>query len=302
MTPPPEIGPSHRRRLRALWRSAGWPFLDLIEVELLAAGLLTRERDSAGRETVRVTDAGVAVLAQTLQANRAVRDAHEALVARVASEMQRAGRVVWRGLSLRARVGEMPVLPGMAAAAEGVGLADEAGVGVGVGVGVGPGAGVGAGPSTDSSTDSSSTEPGNELGPQRPIQPQGAWAMVMPDVYSIRHTTVEDYVEPAVHEIKVQRSDLLADLRRPAKGEAYRWLSGECWYVIREGIAQPQEIPEVYGVMLALAGGGLEVARPAPRRAMRLPFAVWMALARATAEPHGDDAARQMPLGWLGEA
>ena len=307
MTPAPEIGPSHRRRLRALWRSAGWPFLDLIEVELLAAGLLTRERDSAGRETVRVTDAGVAMLAQTLQANRAVRDAHEALVARVASQMQRAGRVVWRGLSLRARVGEMPVLPGMAAAAalaeavDEVALADEAGVG--------------AGPSTDSSTDSSSTDssstdPGNALGlqpgiepsPQRPLQPQGAWAMVMPDVYSIRHTSVEDYVEPAVHEIKVQRSDLLADLRRPAKGEAYRWLSGECWYVIREGIAQPQEIPEVYGVMLALAGGGLEVARPAPRRAMRLPFAVWMALARATAEPAGDDAARQLPLGGLGEA
>lgn len=221
------ITTTHRRRLREVWRSAGWPYQDLVEVELLAAGLLSRERDAAGRETMRVTDAGLHVLAQTLNTNRAARDEHEALVARVAREMQRAGRVVWRGLSLRARVGE-----------------------------------------------------GEEA----------SWAMAMPDVYSIRHTTVEDYVEPVVHEIKVRRADLLSDLRRPAKGEAYRWLSGECWYVIRQGIAQPEEIPEVYGVLLARPDGGLDVARPAPKRGMKLPFPVWMALARATAEPVDEDA------------
>ena len=120
----------------------------------------------------------------------------------------------------------------------------------------------------------------------------------MPDVYSIRHTTVEDYVEPIAHEIKVRRADLLADLRRPTKGEAYRWLSGECWYVIRAGIAQPQEIPEVYGVMLGRPDGALEVARPAPKRPMRLPFAVWMALARATPERSDDDV--QSALGGKG--
>jgi hypothetical protein len=31
--------------------------------------------------------------------------------------------------------------------------------------------------------------------------------------------------------------------------------------------------------------GVLGVLRPAPRRALRLPFATWMALARATPEP-----------------
>ncbi|MBL8350255.1 MAG: hypothetical protein JNL87_08050 [Burkholderiaceae bacterium] len=232
------LGASHQRRLREVWRSAGWPYQDAVELELLAAGLLSRERDAQGRETVRVTDAGIAVLAQTLQQNRAARGDHEALVARVAREMQRAGRVVWRALSLRARIGEEPAAGGGA-------------------------------------------EPG--------------WAIAIPDVYSIRHTTVEDYVEPVAHEIKVRRADLLADLRRPAKGEAYRWLSSQCWYVIREGIAQPQEIPEVYGVMLARPDGALDVARPAPRRGLRLPFAVWMALARATPEPAADDA--QQALG-----
>ena len=250
MTPKPaapaRLGPAHQRRLREVWRSAGWPFQDLIEIELLAAGLLARECDGSGRALVRVTDAGIHQLAETLQNNRNARNAHEDLVARVAREMQRAGRVVWRGLSLRARVGEAPV------------------------------------PAVNAGSASAAGEP---------VAAEPGWAIAMPDVYSIRHTTVEDYVEPIAHEIKVGRADLLADLHRPAKGEAYRWLSSECWYVIREGIAQPAEIPEVYGVLLARSDGSLAVARPASKRAMRLPFAVWMALARATPE-RGDDAAQ----------
>ena len=227
----PGLAVVHRRRLREVWRSAGWPCRDTVEIELIAAGLLQRQFDEQGRETLRVSDAGVELLAATLQRNRARRDAHEALVGRVALEMQRAGRVVWRGLSLRAPL-----------------------------------------PGEDGAT---------------------AWAMAMPDVYSIRHTTVEDYAEPVVHEIKVHRSDLLSDLRQPNKGAAYAALASQCWYVLRAGIAEPGEIPEAYGVMLA-HDSHLEVARPAPRRAQRVPFAVWMALARADAErpPEDDPQAR----------
>ena len=217
----------HRRRLRAIWRSAGWPCQDMVEVELLAAGWLERVRHETGHETLRVTDAGIAALAETLERNRAARDTHELLVERVAREMTRAGRIAWRGLSLRAKVGD-------------------------------------------------------------------AWAMAMPDVFSIRNTTVEDYVEPVVHEIKVRRADLLSDLKRETKRAAYLQLSGECWYVIREGIAQPEEIPPECGVLVA-RDGGLDVARPAPKRAMRLPFHAWMALARATPMDGFDDA-----QGWLG--
>ena len=60
------LGVVHRRRLREVYRSAGWPCQDGIEVELLAAGLLQRERGPLGHETLRVTDAGIAVLAETL--------------------------------------------------------------------------------------------------------------------------------------------------------------------------------------------------------------------------------------------
>jgi hypothetical protein len=222
----PRLGRVHRQRLRAVWRSAGWPCQDTVEAELLAAGWLERLRDADGRETLRVSDAGVRVLADTLAGNRRQRDAHEALVARVATEMQRAGRLVWRGLSLRA--------------------ATEAG-----------------------------------------------WTMAMPDVFSIRHTTVEAYVEPRVHEIKVRRADLLADLRRPAKGEAYRALASQCWYVLAEGVGDERDVPEAYGVMLAPAGSGpMQVLRPAPARPMTLPLATWMALARAAPLPPDDDPAQ----------
>jgi hypothetical protein len=208
----------HARRLREIWRSAGWPCQDLVEVELLSAGLLERVRHPTGHETLRVTDAGVALLADTLAANRARRDAHEDLVERVAREMTRAGRIAWCGLSLRAKVGE-----------------------------------------------------GEDA----------QWAMAMPDVYSIRHTTVEAYLEPMVHEVKVSRADLLSDLRREAKRAAYLQLSRECWYVIARGIAQPEEIPPEFGVMVA-EGAALEVLRPAPKRAFAMSLPLWMALARAT--------------------
>jgi hypothetical protein len=228
-----DLATAHRRRLREIWRSAGWPCHDALELDLLAAGLLQRHWDGDGRETLRVTDAGLQLLAVTRQRHQAAFNAHEALVDRLALEMQRAGRVVWRRLTLRAPL-----------AAE------------------------------DGST---------------------RWALAMPDVFSIRHTTVEDFVEPIVHEIKVSRADLLSDLRRGSKGAAYLALGSQCWYVLRAGIAEPDEVPPAFGVMLA-GDGGLEVARAAPRQAMRLPFAVWMALARATAEPGPEDAEQ----GWLG--
>ena len=34
------LGRAHARRLREVYRSAGWPCLDTLEIELLAAGLL----------------------------------------------------------------------------------------------------------------------------------------------------------------------------------------------------------------------------------------------------------------------
>lgn len=210
------------QRLKSVYRSAGWPLRDGLEVELLAAGLIEARVDAAQRETLHLTAAGLQCLAAALQRNRAAFDAHEQLAQQVARTLQRDGRIVWRELSLRAPLPE-------------------------------------------------------PLG--------GGWTMVRPDVFSVRHTTVENYLVPIAHEIKVRRADLLADLKRPAKRGAYLALAAECSYVLKAGIAEPEELPAECGVILAhpAADGGvrLECLRAAPRRAMRLPFSLWMALARA---------------------
>ena len=226
----------HAKRLRDMYRSAGWPCLDVVEIELLAAGLLERLQEEGGHERMRVTDVGIQFLAQAANSNRQVKDPHEALVEKVAHEMLKEGRLVWTNLSLRAKVT----------------LQEEE---------------------------------------------QGSWRYCMPDVFSIRNSSVQAYLEPIVHEIKANRADLLGDLKRPEKRAAYLELGGQCWYVLGRDakdrpIAEPHEIPVECGV-IQLAQDRLQILRMAPKRQFNhLPFDVWMNLAKATplrrseAEPH----------------
>lgn len=237
---PALLGRPHARRLRDIHRSAGWPCQDALELELLAAGLIERLRDEAGRESLRLTQAGIELVARQISSNRAALSAHEALVERVAQEMGRAGRIAWRGLSLRTRTA-----------------------------------------------------------------PEAPWGMARPDVFSIRNTSVAGYVDPVVHEVKVRRADLLADLRLPAKRAAYQAL-GECWYVLGQDargrpIAEADEVPQDCGVLMA-RGERLVLARAAQRRTRaELPFSVWMALAKASPSVTQDDEAQGL-LGQAGQA
>lgn len=260
---PPRLTRVHDRRLREIYRSAGWPSQDMVEVELLNAGLLERLLDE-GRERLRVSDAGVRHLAQVFAGNRAARSAHERLVGRVATDMARAGRLAWPGLALRVAL-PMALLEGEAPASD---LCEPRPPGLW--------------------PESGQPDPG----------PAHGWCMACPDVFSIRNSSVEAYLEPVVHEIKVHRSDLLGDLKKPAKRAAYLGMAGACWYVLGEDakgrpIGSPDEIPPECGVML-VERGALRVAREAPRRAMeRLPFHVWMALAKAGPAWREDDPSQQ---------
>jgi hypothetical protein len=268
----PAITRRHHQRLRAIHRSAGWPCADMLEVELLAAGLLERRCSTEGFETLRLTDAGIQALAKAHAGNRASRSPHEALVARVAEELGRAGRLAWRGLTLR-----VPLPRALFAGDEGVALP----------------------------TDSRANEPAPLWDAFHPAEAPAvatdhAWCMAMPDVFSIRRSSVEAYLEPVVHEIKVSRADLLGDLKRPAKRAAYLAMAGACWYVLGRDakgrpIAEADEVPAECGVIIA-NGSQLEVARPAPRRAVeRLPLQVWMSLAQAAPAARPEDDAQ----GWL---
>lgn len=119
-------------------------------------------------------------------------------------------------------------------------------------------------------------------------KPGERWLRLRPDVFSIRQTTRSDYLAPMVHEIKTARADLLSDLRKPDKATGYLALAGCCYYVLAEGIAAPDEIPEAYGVWMA-EREGLRLLRTAPRVPVTLDFGTWMALARATPVPVAPD-------------
>jgi hypothetical protein len=224
----PNLKRVHARRLRELYRSAGWPYQDIIEIELLAAGLLERVPDAKGVDCMRVTDAGIQYLAGAAQFNRNCLSAHNTLVDKVAEAMMREGRIVWKGLPLRA------FLP--------------------------------AGPAD--------------------TPPRNRWRMCIPDVFSIRNSTVQAYLEPIVHEIKVSRADVLGDLKNKDKRDAYLDLGGQCWYVLGcnakgKPIADADEIPVECGVMV-YSNDQLELLRAAPKRpSAQLPLSVWMSLAKA---------------------
>lgn len=208
---------SHGRRLRAYYRSAGWPCLDSVEVDLLNAGLIERVSVSPGApEIIRVTDAGLHALGSCLDRNRRVFDLHERLVEQVAQTLASAGRLVYRRLMLRGLVHE-------------------------------------------------------------------GWKPCRPDVYSLRNTSVAAYACPAIHEIKVRRADLLGDLKNSDKRAAYQALSAEFFYVMPEGLATVEEIPQDCGVLFA-GDSGLKLGRASPRRTRELGFSEWMTLARRSAE------------------
>ena len=255
---PPPLTRRHLTRLRQIHRSSGWPCHDGVEVELIVAGLVESVRDSQDRETLRLTPAGLERLAGSLSANRSARDAHEALVDEVARWMLREKRIVWKGLSLRARVKpDVLAIP--------------------------------------ADSDAEAADP-------QPVSSTWKWAM--PDVFSVRQTSVEAYLGPIVHEIKVSRADLLGDLKRLEKRGAYLAMSQQVYYVLGnkangQPIAQPDEIPRECGVMWC-ASGRLEVARMAPRRPFeRLRFDVWMALAKAA--PVRRDELLLLEDGWMDE-
>lgn len=270
---PVAIQRAHKTRLMHLWRSAGWPCRDALEIDLLAAGLVVLRVSNEGRETLALTDAGVQLLARSRQQNRRALSAHDRLAERVALQLMTAGRVVWRELSLRARID--PTDADQAGPAH---LACEAPV-------------------------NTAFWPADEAALER----KATWRMARPDVFSVRNTSVQAYLQPIVHEVKASRADLLSDLRHEAKRQSYQWLCCECYYVFPAGVARPEEIPPEFGVWLLhgdIDDGEFEIARPARHVSCELPFAVWLSLAKATPMRLEDahDEPVQASLGQVDEA
>lgn len=262
MTPKPTR--AHLSRLMKIWRSAGWPSRDPIDIDLLAGGWVSLVGEHPANECLRLTDAGIALLAQSRQAQRRSESDHDKLALRMTEVLMDAGRLVWHELSLRAKV-----------EAEEAGAPDD-----------GTAAVVHAGEPTPLWEDdvSDTSAPGDAHEPSPSGKPH-RWRLARPDLFSVRRTSNPNYLHPVVHEIKVSRADLLSDLRHQAKRSSYQWLASECHYVFPHGLAEPQELPEELGVWVIhgdIETGRLEMLRPARHAPCTLPFDVWMALAKAS--------------------
>lgn len=293
-SPAPLSSPSAKRqhltRLLAIWRSDGWPCRDALEIELLVAGWVSVV-NAAGHERLRLTDAGLALVAASRQRQQRALSTHDRLAQRVAEQLHDAGRVVWRELSLRARADAAPRDPSPTQALD---LFAPPTV-------TAPDNAAGAPTEPESAAAGSVALAGRIYqGKTASFEPaSGGWRMARPDVFSVRNTSVEAYLHPVVHEIKVSRADLFADLRHAAKRASYQWLCCECHYVFPAGMAQPEELPPELGVWVLhgdVDSGQLEVLRPARHQPCQLPFPVWLALAKATPwQPDRDP--RQSHLG-----
>lgn len=241
----------HRTRLMQIWRSAGWPSKDGLEIDLLAAGLVAMQTSPEGHECLRLTEAGIQTLAQARQRSLRALSAHDRLAERFAEHLMGTGRIVWRELSLRAAIDP-------------------------------PSATDHPLPVTGAETPASLWP---DEAPPEPAPVPHVWRMARPDLFSVRNTSVEAYLQPMVHEIKFSRADLLSDLRHSAKRQAYQWLSEACYYVFPAGVAKPNEIPEHLGIWVLhgnLADGQFEMLRAARHTRCTLPFPVWLALSKAT--------------------
>jgi hypothetical protein len=255
---------AHLTRLKAIWRSAGWPSRDAVELDLLASGWAYLSTGDSGHETLRLTDAGIRLLAESRQRNQRSMSDHDRLAERMARHLVGAGRVVWRELSLRTRIDAAE-----ASSTESEPRVSDALWSAGV---------------------NDATAP-----PVQAHHRKACWRIARPDVFSVRNTSVEAYLRPMVHEVKVSRADLLSDLRHAAKRESYQWLSCETYYVFPTGVAELHEIPLAFGVWTldgAVESGTLELVRPARHSPRKLPFAVWMALAKSTPARLDDESAQ----------
>ena len=267
----------HLTRLLKIWRSHGWPSKDALEIELLVAGWVHAVTED-GYEKLRLSESGLALIATSRQRNQRALSTHDRLAERVAGHLHDAGRVVWRELSLRAKVGHEPEIKLPVQALDLFTNEME-------GNAVAPSAAL------------TTPAPVEAAGTFEPTL--GGWRMARPDVFSVRNTSVEAYLQPVVHEIKVSRADLFSDLRHAAKRASYQWLCCECHYVFPAGMAQADELPLELGVWIIhgdIDTGRLEQLRPARHSSCTLPFPVWLSLAKATTwQPERES--RQVHLG-----
>lgn len=96
------------------------------------------------------------------------------------------------------------------------------------------------------------------------------WQYVRPDVFSILPSLQFKNSNPCIHEVKVSRSDFLADLAKPQKREAYAMMAEAVYYVAAEGMIDPAELPPGFGLLVERAEGEFVLAKRPRKRKVEL--------------------------------
>ena len=87
------------------------------------------------------------------------------------------------------------------------------------------------------------------------------WQCVRPDVFSILPSLQLKYANPCIHEVKVSRSDFLGDLAKPEKREAYAKMAEAVYYVAPDGMIDPKELPQGFGLLTEREEGVFVLAK-----------------------------------------
>lgn len=89
---------------------------------------------------------------------------------------------------------------------------------------------------------------------------------VRPDVFSVRATMNPEEIRPHVYEVKVSRSDFLADIAKPEKRWAYGQIAEAVFYVAPAGLIQEAECPAECGLIVESNNGFELIKKPVRER------------------------------------
>ena len=116
----------------------------------------------------------------------------------------------------------------------------------------------------------------------------GFWCAVRPDVFSINPTLNIKTANPCVHEVKVSRSDFLSDLAKPDKRSSYHLMAETVYYVAPEGIIDPSDVPDGFGLLVESEKGEFVQLKRAKKRPTALQHHHYLNLILKPGElPHG---------------
>lgn len=92
------------------------------------------------------------------------------------------------------------------------------------------------------------------------------WGVVRPDVFACLPTLRAASSRPTIYEVKVSRSDFMADMARPEKHLAYLDLAQCVYYCCPEGLIKPKELPPTVGLLYERLPGDFVVQQRAKRK------------------------------------